>query len=301
MTFASLGILEAQRVVGAILSSVATCIVGSSVYRQTMSLQGYTSTNDVRCLPEQLVDEIEQALVGPHLAVMVYGSQARGSADAGSDVDVLVVVERSPGSYSVGRVAVTAYTPAHLHAMAQCSSLFVLHLKSEGVVLEDEHGILARALSAYVPMEDFAAHWSSLRDAASVLNVSDGLFATHGQSIARLGLYVLRTALYLRSAQNGHPHFDMTMAAASTGHDVVRRACELRRARQFCAPDLRLVARAVEQVLSIEQGDLLESAHDLEKRAIAMSTVSPHASALLVNVLFGNGAVDYVGLAMAPW
>lgn len=266
-----------------------------------MSLQELPHRLSVCRLPKGVTDEIDRAVTAPSLAMMVYGSQARGSADAGSDVDVLTVVERCPGSYKVGRVAVTAYTPAHLHAMAQSSSLFLLHLKNEGIVLSDAHGVLARALSAYVPLKDSASLWRALRAAASVLRVSDELFATHGQAMTRLGLYLLRTALYLGAADSGRPDFDIVAAATSTGHEVVLRACGLRRATEFDVADLQQVAHAVELVLSIDRGCLVDSAHVLQRRAVQLSTISPHASTLLVNVLFGTTDVDYVGLAIAPW
>lgn len=96
-----------------------------------------------------LLAEVAEAIRGSALGVMLYGSQARGSADESSDVDVLQVVSCHAGAYKVGRVGVTAYTPAHLHQMASHGSLFVLHLRTEGVVLEDAHGVVARALEAY--------------------------------------------------------------------------------------------------------------------------------------------------------
>lgn len=254
-----------------------------------------------RSMPESLVREISTAVTAPYLALMVYGSQARGSADPGSDVDVLAVVDAAAGSYSVGRVAITAYTPAHLHSMAQHSSLFVLHLKTEGVVLEDSAGILARALAAYVPIQDYEAHRQQIRAAASALNVHANLFATHGQALAKLALYLLRTAMYLNAAETGRPDFDVQLAAANSGQDEVLRACALKRAAQFTAADLNLLGRAVNRVLGCEREAQLRTADELQARALALSDVSPHASALLVNVLFGASEVDYVGLVLAPW
>jgi hypothetical protein len=116
-----------------------------------------------------------------------------------------------------------------------------------------------------------------------------------------LGVYLLRTALYLDAVESGHPHFDLVKAAAATGHDEVQGACALRRATEFRSADLALVARAVDLVLDCKRGRRFRSAEELQRRALALSTVSPHASALLVNVLFGAGEVDYVALALAPW
>ncbi|SIL35749.1 Uncharacterised protein [Mycobacteroides abscessus subsp. abscessus] len=75
----------------------------------------------------------------------------------------------------------------------------------------------------------------------------------------------------------------------------------LRRASEFARDDLLQVAQAVELVLSLDRGCVVDSAHALQNRAVQLSNISPHASALLVNVLFGNDEVDYVGLAIAPW
>lgn len=254
-----------------------------------------------RSLPESLVSEVRAAVATPYLALMLYGSQARGSADPGSDVDVLAVVEAGAGAYSVGRVAVTAYTPAHLHVMAQASSLFVLHLKTDGVLLDDPSGILGGALAAYVPIDDFDTHRDQIRAAASVLHVHADLFAIYGQSLARLGLYLLRTALYLDAAEAGRPDFDLMSTAEISGQTEVMRACGLKRATEFSPVDLDLLGRAVNTVLDCEREPPLTTAEELQSRAIALSDVSPHASALLVNVLFGASEVDYVGLALAPW
>src|SRR5438477_358219 len=81
------------------------------------------------------MDEVWFALSGPSLAVMLYGSRARGVSRPDSDVDVLQLVRDRPRSYSVGRANVAAYTPDHLAALAERGSLFVRHLRDDGVVL----------------------------------------------------------------------------------------------------------------------------------------------------------------------
>lgn len=240
-------------------------------------------------------------MTAPYLALMVYGSQARGTADSGSDVDVLALVDQRPGSYQVGRVSVTAYAPAQLHAMAQDSSLFVLHLKTEGILLEDPQGTLSRALDAYTPIADFASHRQQIRAVAPALNVHRDLFATHGQGLARMGLYLLRTALYLEAAEAGRPDFDALAAAKARGEDEVVRACALKRATWFEASDLRLLDRALSALLRHESHEPIKTAEELQTRALFLSDASPHASALLVNVLYGHTDVDYVGVTAAPW
>ncbi|WP_037139211.1 nucleotidyltransferase domain-containing protein [Rhodococcoides fascians] len=258
-------------------------------------------TETVRSLPAELVRESIAAVAGQYLALMVYGSQARGSSDIDSDVDVLAVVKEGAGAYSAGRVAITAYTPAQLHAMAQTSSLFILHLRTEGVVLEDTTGVLARVLSAYTPMKDFEAQRQQIRAAASVLNVGPDLFASHGQSLGRLGVYLLRTALYLDGAEADRLDFDIGLAAANNGDDRVMRAVALKRAPSFSEADLDLLACATASVLGCDREATLTTADELQARALHLAEAFPHASALLVNVLFGASEVDYVGLALVPW
>src|SRR5215217_6665491 len=103
-------------------------------------------------LPPSVADRIERAVSQPgatRLATMLYGSQARLSAGNGSDIDLVELVNSEPHSYESFGVSVTQYVPAHLKAMASAGSLFVLHLKLEGLSITDPHGVLKRALGAY--------------------------------------------------------------------------------------------------------------------------------------------------------
>jgi predicted nucleotidyltransferase len=78
--------------------------------------------------------EVEDALQGESLAVMVYGSVARGTDRPNSDLDVLQVRSDRQWLYRIGRVNVSAYTPEFLAKLAGTGSLFVLHLKLDGLV-----------------------------------------------------------------------------------------------------------------------------------------------------------------------
>src|SRR5205823_1249978 len=101
--------------------------------------------------PAAAREAIAEAVHPDGIATMLYGSYARGDSTPDSDVDVLELVAHAPRSYSRGRVNVTQYLPAHLRRMAASGSLFVLHLRSEGLVLDDHTGVLQRCLDAYVP------------------------------------------------------------------------------------------------------------------------------------------------------
>ena len=72
-------------------------------------------------------------------AVWLYGSHARGDADALSDVDVLVVSESSDEPVSIDcidlpsrQLSVTRYTWTEIDGMVDAGSLFLRHLQMEG-------------------------------------------------------------------------------------------------------------------------------------------------------------------------
>lgn len=78
-------------------------------------------------------------------AVLLYGSYARGDADANSDVDVLVVGPTPPSANEIagllqmswyGPVHISHYTWAELQAMSKYGSLFLHHVAAEASVLE---------------------------------------------------------------------------------------------------------------------------------------------------------------------
>ena len=248
-----------------------------------------------RVLPSEVCDEVARALQGPALAVMVYGSQARGSADAASDVDVLQVVSHSSGSYKVGRVAVTAYTPAHLHAMAKNGSLFVRHLREEGVLLFDNGEVLARALAAYERPHNYVSLIAELRAAAEALAVGCSEFEQYQQAMGRLGIYLLRSALYVEAETSGSPTFDVDLAAKALGYHSLGEVLALRRSVLLSPEDARRIRSAVLSHFSITVHET-----SLANLAVKWARTRPHASALIAQVLSSADELDYAGLPLPP-
>ena len=76
-------------------------------------------------------------------AVMLFGSWARGENDSYSDMDILIVTENEKQcrysmmgtEYEVNREWLTIYSKDSLIRMKRYSSLFLWHLKMEGIVL----------------------------------------------------------------------------------------------------------------------------------------------------------------------
>jgi predicted nucleotidyltransferase len=107
------------------------------------------------------LDELRRRLA-PHVArarrVIAFGSVARGEADAGSDLDLIVVADTSrpfferfkdfAGLYDVWpRLDLLVYTPAELERMVDEGNPFVLEALREGVVLHPAAESRGRALA----------------------------------------------------------------------------------------------------------------------------------------------------------
>jgi hypothetical protein len=95
-------------------------------------------------------------------AEALFGSAARGDADALSDRDVLIVDEnietlgaRSAELKAQG-ASVASYTFAKLEALAAHGALFIQHLKLEAQISRDRGGRLKRLLTNFVPRSDYS-------------------------------------------------------------------------------------------------------------------------------------------------
>ncbi len=231
------------------------------------------------------------------LALMLYGSVARGTADSRSDVDLVEVVSDRPRSYKIGPANITQYVPAHLHRLAGQGSLFVLHLRQDGVVLLDDDGVLRRILDAYRPPPSYGPIWEQLAIAAGALDPALDNFDRHLPGLARLGIYVLRTAAYARSAELGAPEFDVNKLAALLDVPELGRALALRRLRQHTVDDV-LFLRS--QIRAIVPGVPPNTSRTVEAYAVKHSSRGDLA-ALFGSVLSGGTDIDYSALTLPPF
>lgn len=234
------------------------------------------------------------AVRGPYLAILLYGSQARGTQRPDSDIDVLQVVRARPGKYSDGNVNVTAYTIDTLREMCRRGSLFMLHLCMDGYVVEDAGGVLSEILDGYERPSHFTNAIAELTAAARALTVEDA--ADHWDGLRKLGIYVARTVCYAVLADRGEPEFDPDVVAARLGVPSMQRALRLR-LEPPRADDLHTLHSAVVDLL----GDVPPAGTTLDSLAAELLYDSPYAATLMIQALAGGtDGFEYTALGAPP-
>jgi len=253
---------------------------------------------------ERLEEEALCAADRDAVAVMLYGSRARGTPHPKSDLDVLQLTRSRVVARAVGRVNVTSYTPAHLLRMAERGSLFVLHLREEGLTLRDEHGTLQHVLDAW----RLPADWRPLQlEIATIVNAL--LHADHdelkklGRGILRVGMYALRTAVYLEHLiLFGHSQFDIDLAVSTLGRDNVKNAVALRYRTTASREDLAIMRDGVRALTpdSVWISSQISGGPSLEAVAVNIATDRPYAASLLARVITGDTVIEYASLSDGP-
>jgi hypothetical protein len=253
--------------------------------------------------PSRTADQLDRSLGadlarhvrGDSVALALYGSRAMGNHRSDSDTDILQIVNRRPGSYVAGALSISAYLPQTLMSMSQRGSLFILHLKQDGVVILDHRGVLGHVLDAYRHPTSYEPLLIELRAAASALRpVKDS--ERYAANLRKLSFYLLRTALYARTSEIGRPTFDVDRAATLVdirGLDMVL----ARRHQPSRQDDAHELYRHLELLL----GDIPPNPwNSVEALSVALTGERPYAAALLAQSLYLAPTEDFEYTALTP-
>lgn len=139
-------------------------------------------------------------------AIMVYGSQARGDAIPGSDLDILALASSGrPSTYS-GDTNISYYTAAQL----QCGigTLFGAHLKRDGKILADPKGELATVLDSIGDVDTPRLLERSL-NLSQLFTCPERDLPKYLPGLVRQARYLLRSCLYAQAIADGEPCFSV--------------------------------------------------------------------------------------------
>ena len=187
-------------------------------------------------VPSPFREELRKKATGDWQAMLLYGSWARGDADADSDLDVLVIhADTHYPSIGDGQVSLARYDSRDVVALS--GTLFGFHLARDGIVLHDTNRQLASALAAIQPPPPPGAIIARVRSLACVLDVSDTDHHDYIEGLTKVGRYLLRTAMYAQALDEGRPCFsvrelaarsgDLALVAVLSSHELVRPAASL--------------------------------------------------------------------------
>lgn len=185
-----------------------------------------------------------RTVAGP-LAVLLFGSLARGDVARGSDVDVLVIDEGDDvGHVTTGKVSVFNYPWHVLLDGAASGDLFVCHVAFEARPLFDPGDRLSQLRAAFVFRSSYADEVARATDLGWFLVRFGDLLAA--SVVAKRSVWCVRTILIARSAETRSPIFaPAALAASSTsdaGRDLLRRR-HARRSRAVLRERLSLFLR----------------------------------------------------------
>lgn len=115
-------------------------------------------------------------------SVCIFGSVARKDHDGLSDKDVMILFDGSDTSkelkkqWSDNGWSVANYTKKRLAKMSDAGSLFIQHLKQEGIILNDTNNVLNDLLISYSPKDNYSEHIS---ESLAALRLLEHVPATH--------------------------------------------------------------------------------------------------------------------------
>lgn len=154
------------------------------------------------------------------LALILFGSRARGDSHEASDLDLLVVTNEGGAWHSRrDKLSVSSYSLTALKEQARNGSLFVCHIAFEAKPLFDPADVLGQIQNDFALRNNYAPDLKHAGDLGWYL-VNFGSTFDH-KSLARRMTWCTRTALIARSAEAGKPVFAPHLLAERSQSEFV--------------------------------------------------------------------------------
>ena len=170
----------------------------------------------------------------PNLGLFLYGSYARGDATEGSDIDILQIRPKHSAPYTDGDINFTCYTRQQLLELAGNGSLFVRHLLSEAIVIDDASEFLESLRHEYRAPETYARVIRDLTGCLSLVAIREDAYQEIPFQYSTTAGYLLRSVTYANAFALGATSFAMSHITEVLGDSRPRQyLSELRADRTY--------------------------------------------------------------------
>jgi hypothetical protein len=164
-------------------------------------------------------------------------------------------------------------------------------------VLSDRHGILSDRLAKYRQPPSYDPLRREILAAASALDAPTDEAVAYGHQLRRLGLFLLRTAVYASAQESRLTTFDIDVIAHHVAPPPVRDILRRRHDETRVHTALWQLKMGIEMFLDAPQVCRRVS---LEELALRLSDRHPYAAALVSCVMSGADELDYSTLPLPP-